>query len=382
MFKLTKKTLFCLAFVLILSFTLKAEINVQAHWTPYTPPLSFPDGTSVYIIQKGDTLWDLSEKNLKDPYLWPQIWKANNYIKDPHWIYPGDPLVFNPVNLVEKVGEPSKEAVNSETVDEKVEEFANQEEAVEPEKKNVEPEIKPMKKANIRELAHSIDIECSLFLHEDTNLESMGIEPLAKVVEGEDRAFMFSKGDVIFLDSGSNKGLEAGKQYQILRLIKKIMKPGSKKEILGFAYKRVGIVKELLVHENTSSAMILFSCDKVTQNDMIVPFEEYEPIPLIIDYKPYDRYAEIPEGEHYSFIGVLDSRQSLVEGDMAIVNCGEQEGMVPGDLFTVYSETEGGNHYYVGEVAVLFANKNSSTVKVISGIKEIKIGNSFIVKRP
>ncbi len=157
---------------------------------------------------------------------------------------------------------------------------------------------------------------------------------------------------------------------------------GADEEILGFAYQRIGIIKELLVHVAKSSAMILFSCDKVTQNDLIVPFEEYEPIPLIIDYKPYDRFTEVPEGEHYSFIGVSDSRESLVEDDMAIVNCGSEEGFVPGDLFAVYSLTEGGNQYYVGDVAILFSNEHSSTVKVISGIKEINVSNSFIVKRP
>ena len=41
-----------------------------------------------YMVIRGDTLWDISNKELQDSFLWPKVWKENPEIGNPDRIYP------------------------------------------------------------------------------------------------------------------------------------------------------------------------------------------------------------------------------------------------------------------------------------------------------
>ena len=58
------------------------------------PPALKAGAPQVYVVKKGDTLWDISKRFLKNPVRWPEIWASNKHVKNPHWIFPGDRLLM------------------------------------------------------------------------------------------------------------------------------------------------------------------------------------------------------------------------------------------------------------------------------------------------
>ncbi|WP_434665036.1 LysM peptidoglycan-binding domain-containing protein [Aeromonas sp. NJAU223] len=84
---------------------LTAALTSGALAAPLALKAGHPDN---YVVQKGDTLWDISGQFLAEPWLWPRLWNINPQIANPHWIYPGDVLQLSWVNGEPRLGKASQ----------------------------------------------------------------------------------------------------------------------------------------------------------------------------------------------------------------------------------------------------------------------------------
>jgi hypothetical protein len=80
-------------FALFLCFSTAA---VFAQGAPKKPLELAPDAPERHVVVRGDTLWGISSKFLKDPFRWPELWGMNkDEVKNPHLIFPGQILILD-----------------------------------------------------------------------------------------------------------------------------------------------------------------------------------------------------------------------------------------------------------------------------------------------
>lgn len=330
---------------------------IDDHWTPYDPPTAFPEDAMVHTIVKGDTLWDLASHYLGDPFLWPQLWERNPYIKDSHWIYPGDPVVIDLAVQEAPVAEeevPFEETETSEFIDD----FGGGD------------EITP------RPLGSSADVYCFAELVDDASGYPFTVAS-SEQIQYQDA---YSEGDILYIDGGANQGVKAGDRFFILHRIRPLHHPVSNSK-LGIVYARVGQLKVLCAQENTSIAEITYACDPVYIGDVLKPFAPV-PVPLVIPPDPTDR-CDVPNGKPTGYI-TYDRDDQIDFGThwLVFLDLGAAEGIYPGTFATVFRDNpvKGMPRLVMGEVGVLTVEETYSTAIITRSWAPLGIGDRIEVK--
>ncbi len=231
------------------------------------------DAEGMYTIKKGDTLWDISTKFLKDPFLWPKLWERNPYITNPHLIFPGNPIRLSATEPVKKeepkpvVEEKPKEPVKEVEV-KKVEaplpaverkpELVAEAKPMKEEKKPAKVEEKPVYFPEIRDAGFMSDIP----------YQGIGI-----VLEGKEGKNLMAAGDVVYLAFRTAEPILIGNRYTVFRASREIRHPVTER-LVGRKYNIIGNVQIIDRYGNFFTARIIESFYAMEVGDLIQPYSK------------------------------------------------------------------------------------------------------------
>lgn len=336
--------------------------TVAPHWTKNASyPTSIPEGAAYYIVVRGDTLWDIAARFMKNPYLWPQIWDGNKHITDAHWIYPGDPVILPKVALVaEQAGQTPM--------------GAEDEEALGPEGESATGagQLGGGEATALAPVTEEMTLRCAEYLldgSEDDDLRVIGSE------QGKDKSSL-AEGDIVYLNGGAKAGLKAGDVYTTHRRARPVLHPVSG-SALGTKIETGGWLRVILVQDDAASAVLEHSCADTRIDDYLRPYQPLS-VPVVARHTPADRLTP-PTGKLLRHVVDLEGRASIAgTGQFVTIDAGSQDGITPGNILTafrvVYPDRPTPRNV-VGELIVVAVREKSATAKVTYSRSEIVAGD-------
>tara|TARA_R110002072_G_scaffold45422_5_gene126318 strand:+ start:2320 stop:3351 length:1032 start_codon:yes stop_codon:yes gene_type:complete len=255
-----------------------------------------------YTVVKGDTLWDISGKYLKSPWLWPEIWHANPQVTNPHLIYPGDLI-----GLVYIDGQPRVTMLK-----------------VGPE--NGVVKLSPKIKATpISKAIPTIPLEAiASFLSENRIVEPEDLSTAPYILIGKEQHLITAAGDTVF----ARGDIGGAQKMAVYRSGKDFIDPNTN-EFLGLEAKSIATTKVTAVDNEVISLSVLRSNEELRQGDRLLPTEDRVINSTFMPSKPdFDIRGQM--------ISVNTGVGNIGQYNVVVVNRGERDGLVEGNVLAIY----------------------------------------------
>jgi hypothetical protein len=270
------------------------------------------ESPQTYIVQEGDTLWDISTIFLRDPWFWPEIWFKNPQVENPHLIYPGDTLAIIYVGGERKVQLLSRGAdgaVLSQTAG------GLKVVKVNPRVRNrpIDATIPSIPIESIRHM-----LERPLIIDEDTLNDS------AYVLSSLDNHLINSVNDKLYvrkLDTTQGIG-----RYHIYRPNRPLFDPITN-ELLGYEAIYVG-ESRLLLRGDPASVRVTNSEREILRNDRVMPMDNSS---FERDFFPKPPSTDVSG----KIIALVDSISKSGAFQTIAINLGNRDGVESGNILRI-----------------------------------------------
>ncbi len=275
------------------------------------------DGEKIYTVNKGDTLWHISERFLEDPFKWPVLWKRNPYIRNPHLIYPGDIVRITPdgIEVVRKGavgigGPPTDLPVERLKTSEAPEQLA----ALPKEQK---PAPEP---AEIITVSAPLMEKTGFITKDDYRASGVIVKPK------EDKMFM-AENDYVFITFEEGTIVNTGDRFTIIGKTDTVVHPVSGEEI-GFLTAVLGGLRVTAVGEIVE-ALIDSSYKEIKVGDRLIPFEEAVKEVVV---------KESGKSVEGVIIATTGKKMNVAKYDIVYVDKGSNDTLEAGNIMKIYRE--------------------------------------------
>ena len=300
-----------------------------------------------YTVQKGDTLWDISERFYDFPWVWPDLWEKNQEIINPHWIYPGQRIRLFHREQLEMMLEP--EVPTEEEVSALV----------------AEPPY-----------YHYPAIDSVGFIREQA------VSPSGTIFKVKEDRMMISEGDLVYVRPEGEATLKTGDRFTVYRTLNPLRRQ-PRAAFVGIQHYIVGVVEITEVHPEFSIGKVVQSFQDMEVKDLLMPFERQS---------PKIRLSKSKEGLEGRI--VVSERHEAIIGSQSVVfiDRGRKDGVEVGQSYSVYYQEK---EYLdprakegmllppvsFGEILILRAEETTATALVTKAEREIQPGERIHTPR-
>jgi hypothetical protein len=284
------KRIITLLVISCLSFNINAGTNGDAVQLQKNAP-------ERHVVVKGDTLWGISGKFLKDPWLWPKVWRMNrSEIKNPHLIYPGDVVVLDTSS-----GSPQLKLVRETVV--------------------LEPGIieEPLTEEAIQTISPSV---ITPFLSQPLLIENNQLDDSPRIISGPDNRVVLSPGTRVYIND-IKEG--AGTYWNVYRPGEQLVDPDTR-EVLGTEAIYLGDVDIARYGAPATGDIVRAKEEIFTKDRLVVSQDEFKS-----SFVPRAPEAEINGRIMRIYGGVAEGGPNTVVS----INRGKNDGLEEGHVLAI-----------------------------------------------